>query len=959
MARPFRSWLLGLSLLTFVAVPEVRVAAQSPARPMLSQPMLLAQQTPPAFPLPESVAADTTVRIDGSSSMQVINAQLEQQFESRYAGTTVDLNSNGSQAALQALARGDIDLAALGRGLTAEEKSQGFKEVAISREKIAIIVGRDNAFAGNLTFNQFAQIFRGEITDWSQVGGTPGPIRFVDRPEISDTRSAFQGYPVFKQAPFVTGATADPVSEDATKAVIESLGSDGIGYAIASQVTDNSAVKIVPMHQTLPDDPRYPFSQPRVYVYKGEASPAVQAFLGFATSPDGQAAVAEAKATEAAQAEIDRLVVSSPDGQLTARVSNDNQVRLEGPDGKVLATIAGLTGTLGALAFSPDGKTLAIGNDAGEVSLWSTTAPNAGQAIAAPFKVAEGGDYKLFFAEDGKSLAAQAAAGTQLFDLQGKPIAGSGRGIPFWWWLLPLGLLGLLLWALLRGREKSSSELATAVAPALLPDLTPPSPIAPPEPVVPEPSIPVQTAAPLSARTQSVIGSDREQPLVEVPSPALPNIAAPIAATLAGGTLLGAAALATENKSENQSDEHADEHALEDKSAEAPIETDLAASITEISVPETTVVEPPVVELAANLATPITAAVVGGTVLGAALSTTQTKPRQLDAADLATVDDGLRELPDGYGESRIVLMPRDPQWAYAYWDVPHEHKAMLREQGGRTLALRLYDVTDVDLNSQAPHSLQQYDCDEMARSWYVPIPVSDRNYIAELGYVTPDGRWLSLTRSAPVRIPPVYPSDWIDDQFVTVTWDQDLRGQTVAHLQRPGATVAEASPIYDTIFAQAQSTEAMRVAGSLFGSMHQVPEQALSSYVFPSGVGMGAVPIISGVPNVSGLNESGIGFYSSEAPAKPRNFWLIADAELIVYGATEPDATVMIGDRVIPLGPDGTFRFQMAFPDGNIDYPILAVASDGEQTRNVHLTFDRNTPERHTNTKEEAQDEWF
>jgi ABC-type phosphate transport system substrate-binding protein len=995
MARPFRSWLLSLSLLTLVALPEPRVEAQTTSRQQLPQSMLLAQQVPPAFPLPESIAADTKVRIDGSSSMQVINEQLEKQFESRYSGTTVDLNSNGSLAALEALERGEIDLAALGRGLTAAERSQGFKEVAISREKIAIIIGRDNPFAGNLTFKQFAQIFRGEVTDWSQVGGTAGPIRFVDRPDSSDTRTAFQGYPVFKAAPFEAGANAAPVSEDSTKAVIESLGSDGVGYAIASQVADNSAVTIVPMHQTLPDDPRYPFSQPRVYVYKGEPSPAVQAFLGFATSPDGQAAVAQAKETEAAQAEIDRLVVSSPDGQITARASNDNQVRLEGPDGKLLATIAGLTGTIGALTFSPDGKTLAIGNTTGDVSLWSTTAPNAGQAIGAPFKVGNDGEYKLFFAEDGKALAAQLPTGTQLFDLQGQPISSAKRGIPFWWWLLPLGLLGLLLWALLRGRETSQEALVQAVTPdpEPLPNRPIPAPLEPsvpvtpvasipepaiPVPSIPEPAIPDKTAAPLSARVQSVIGLDREQPLIEVPPLNLPDIAAPMAATLTGGTLLGAAALASDNQQVEIEPIEAEPLAVEPVEIEPVAVQPVEAAAPEIAIPpepelptlpepepETIISveaepEPAITAELTNLATPITAAVAGGTLLAATLSPpAQAKPREFDIATLATVDDGLSELPDGYGDSRIVLMPRDPQWAYAYWDAPEEHKAALRAQGGRTLALRLYDVTDIDLDYQAPHSLQQYDCDELARSWYLPIPVSDRDYIAELGYITPDGHWLSLAQSAPVRIPPVYPSDWIDDQFVTVDWQQDLRGKTVATLSRPGETVAGDSPIYDHIFAQAQGTEAMRVAGSLFGSMHQVPEQAISSYILPSGVGMGAIPWASGIPNVSGLNESGIGFYSSEAPAKPRNFWLIADAELIVYGATEPDATLIIGDQVIPLSADGTFRFQMAFPDGNIDYPIRAIASDGEQTRNVHLTFDRSTPERNTNTKAEAKDEWF
>lgn len=343
---------------------------------------------------------------------------------------------------------------------------------------------------------------------------------------------------------------------------------------------------------------------------------------------------------------------------------------------------------------------------------------------------------------------------------------------------------------------------------------------------------------------------------------------------------------------------------------------------------------------------------------------------------LADVDEGLADLPSGYGESRVVLMPRDPQWAYTYWDVPNEHKEELRRQGGQQLALRIYDVTEINLEYQSPHSIQEYPSDELAREWYLPIPVSDRDYVVDIGYRCVDGRWLVLARSAPVRVPPVYPSDWIEDNFVTVNFEEDLRGKTVFELVPPAKRMATAAgvagtattgtsysnPIYDEIFGMTQTAEAQRVAGSLYGSMQHVPgsmqavslaEQAISSYVFPSGVGMWAMP------NVSGLTMSGAGFSASAVPIRPRQFWLIADAELIVYGATEPDATVTIGDRQIKLNPDGTFRFQMSFQDGLIDYPIMAVAADGEQTRSIQMKFNRETPSRNTNTKEEAIPEWF
>ncbi|NJR41186.1 MAG: DUF4912 domain-containing protein, partial [Leptolyngbyaceae cyanobacterium CSU_1_4] len=230
------------------------------------------------------------------------------------------------------------------------------------------------------------------------------------------------------------------------------------------------------------------------------------------------------------------------------------------------------------------------------------------------------------------------------------------------------------------------------------------------------------------------------------------------------------------------------------------------------------------------------------------------QPDRLEVS-LTAVDEGLAELPQGYDDSRIVLMPRDPQWAYTYWDISNDQKQELRHQGGLRLALRFYDVTNIDIVTQKPHSLQQYECDEMSREWYLPVPVSDREYMVEIGYLTGDGRWLLLARSAPARIPPVYPSDWTDDQFIAVSWDEDLRSKTFLQLAAPTAKRRESvSPVYEEAFSIAQSAEEQRVAGSIFSSVQQVPEQAVSSYVFPSGAGWA-----SAVPTASGIGMSGVG----------------------------------------------------------------------------------------------------
>jgi hypothetical protein len=361
------------------------------------------------------------------------------------------------------------------------------------------------------------------------------------------------------------------------------------------------------------------------------------------------------------------------------------------------------------------------------------------------------------------------------------------------------------------------------------------------------------------------------------------------------------------------------------------------------------------------------AAVVGNAVLGNTMD-------NLTADQLANVDHDLPDLVSGYGESRIVLMPRDPQWAYTYWDIPEEHRQSVRYLGGEQLALRLYDATDLDLNTSKPHSVQQYACDELARDWYLPIPVSDRDYITEIGYLTGSGEWLVLARSNRIAIPPVYPTDWMDDQSITVDWEEPLQGKTFLQLVPPGSAKPQTNEAFhDQIFHLAYGMhqelyQEPSLVGPFFGSMHQVPSESLSYFVFPAGAGLWANEFPVGLTAsgiglssmmMSGIGMSGIGIGASIPPDRSRKFWLVADAELIVYGATEPDAQLTIGGVPVQLTPEGTFRIQLSFQDGNLDFPIMAIAKDGEQMRQVRMTFDRNTPLRKTNSKQDATDERY
>ena len=105
--------------------------------------------------------------------------------------------------------------------------------------------------------------------------------------------------------------------------------------------------------------------------------------------------------------------------------------------------------------------------------------------------------------------------------------------------------------------------------------------------------------------------------------------------------------------------------------------------------------------------------------------------------------------------SRIILVSRSPKTAYAYWGISSADRETVKRQGGTNLILRVYEVTNIDMDDIPAHSVQQFECDEKEQDHHVTIPLGDRDYVAEVGYATADGRWLSIIRSLHVRVPAV------------------------------------------------------------------------------------------------------------------------------------------------------------------------------------------------------------
>lgn len=110
--------------------------------------------------------------------------------------------------------------------------------------------------------------------------------------------------------------------------------------------------------------------------------------------------------------------------------------------------------------------------------------------------------------------------------------------------------------------------------------------------------------------------------------------------------------------------------------------------------------------------------------------------------------------------TRIIFTPRTPKWAYVSWYISESdklkqninHQKRLQNQGFMTLAVRLYDVTNLDLSYQLPELVQQYECETAIHDCYIPIPKGERDYMTEIGYLINDHQWLCLARSGTVHV---------------------------------------------------------------------------------------------------------------------------------------------------------------------------------------------------------------
>ena len=261
-------------------------------------------------------------------------------------------------------------------------------------------------------------------------------------------------------------------------------------------------------------------------------------------------------------------------------------------------------------------------------------------------------------------------------------------------------------------------------------------------------------------------------------------------------------------------------------------------------------------------------------------------------------------LPAGYGTTEAVLLPRDPNWMFIYWEITENSKKEACRVHGAFIFQQGRQVIRVHQAAANDGAGKYFDVPIMheARNWYINVQESGGAYYCEVGLALPDGAFISLVKTNTVNLPAGHVSDITDEKWMAVTADFDklLQLSGVEYIGKGSGEVAKSL---------AQRWEMLRAVFSRASSW--------------------------GVSSMSSQNL--------QKPELAKKFWLVADCELILYGATEPDAFVTVSGRKVNLNPDGTFSMRFAFPDGGMDLPIKAVSKDETDSREIEIKVARTT----------------
>ena len=239
------------------------------------------------------------VTTDGSTSMEKVIGTLGEAFAEK-EGINVTYNPTGSGSGIQAVSEGRCDIGLSSRALKDDEKASGLKETIVALDGIAIIVNPQNPVK-DLSLEQIAKIYTGEITNWKDVGGEDAEIVLIGREAGSGTRDGFESITEtkdacqYRQELTSTGDVITTVSQNP----------NAIGYASLAAIKDSvkalTVNGVAPTEATVKDG-TYLVQRPFVLVTKEGAalSETAQKFFDFATSADAASIISAAGAVPVA-----------------------------------------------------------------------------------------------------------------------------------------------------------------------------------------------------------------------------------------------------------------------------------------------------------------------------------------------------------------------------------------------------------------------------------------------------------------------------------------------------------------------------------------------------------------------------------------------------------------------------------------------------------------------------------
>lgn len=240
--------------------------------------------------------ASKSVSTNGSTSMEKVIGALGEKFEADNKGVTFTYDPTGSGSGIQAVCEGSCDIGLSSRSLKDDEKSQGLKETVLAYDGIAIIVNPKNPVK-DLSVEDIAKIYKGEITNWKDVGGKDSEIVLIGREAGSGTRDGFESVTKtedsckYRQELTSTGDVITTVSGN----------ENAVGYASLAAVSDSVKVLTVggvePTEDTVKDG-SYEVQRPFVLVTKDEKklSETAQKFFDYATSAEASQTIRDAGA---------------------------------------------------------------------------------------------------------------------------------------------------------------------------------------------------------------------------------------------------------------------------------------------------------------------------------------------------------------------------------------------------------------------------------------------------------------------------------------------------------------------------------------------------------------------------------------------------------------------------------------------------------------------------------------